>query len=81
MDVRHSTSPSIRRKAAAQADLAEVVHEAVRAEALEGLVVEARGLVLRVLPVPAEVPAGPGLVAGATRPRLPVEEALRPFPA
>src|SRR5215468_1739600 len=87
MDARHSTSPSIRRKAEAPADLAEVVDEAVRAQVPEVVLVallaqvppaEAQGL---VLPVPAEVPVGPGSVAAATRLRLRVEDALLRFRA
>ena len=84
MDARHSTSPSIRRKAEAPADLAEVVDEAAGGQVLEVQVLvrvlpaEAQGL---VLPVPAGVPAEPGSVAAATRLQLRVEAAVRPFPA
>ena len=84
MDARHSTSPSIRRKAEAPADLAEVVDEAARAQVVEVQVLvrvlraEAQGL---VLPVPAEVPVGPDSVAAATRLQLRVEAAVQPFRA
>ena len=92
MDARHSTSPSIRRKAEEPADLAEVpaeaVLEAVPAQALEALVlpVEVLQVLLAevqvsVLPVAAEVPAGLVSVAAATRLELRVEAAVRPFRA
>jgi len=44
----------------------------------EVLLAEVQGL---ALPVPAEVPVGPGLVAAATRLQLRVEAVVRPFPA
>jgi len=90
MDARHSTSPSIKRKAEAPADLAEVADEAARAQVPEVVLVallvllaqvlpaEAQGL---ALPVPVEVPVVPGLVAAATRLQLHVVAAVQPFPA
>ena len=83
MDARHSTSPSIKRKAEAPADLAEVADEAARAQVPEVvlvalLVLLAQGL---ALPVPVEVPVVPGLVAAATRLQLHVVAAVQPFPA
>ena len=90
MDVRHSTSPSIKRKAEAPADLAEVADEAARAQVPEVVLVALLVLLAQVLPaeaqglglpVPVELPAGPGLVGAATRLQLHVEAALRPFRA
>jgi hypothetical protein len=87
MDARHSTSPSIKRKAEAPADLAEVVDEAAPAQAVGVLLVVARAQVVPAeaqglaLPGPAEVLVGPDLVAAATRLQLHVEAAVRPFPA